>query len=324
MKEKFEDRRLFGKLLVSCVFDDGTKRVWDDRKEIVVKKIVAIVEAYAAKGYSLTLRQLHYQFVGHHVGYVNHDSAYKKLGKILDDCRYSGLIDWDAIVDRGRKPYLRYWCYDVKHALEDTKDQYRVDRQAGQETHVEVWTEKDALSDILSKPADKYHVRLVVNKGYTSSSAIYDSYERFIKCINDGQFVTILYFGDHDPSGLDMIRDIKSRLAHMFENGSRCEDDWESYFQVVPIGLTMKQIKQYKLPPNPTKMTDARSPAYVEKFGRTCWEVDALDPDVLVNIVEKNIIDNIDVSLYEEQIVREEKDIKTLEKFIKNANGKKS
>lgn len=314
MKEKFEHRLMKGLIKVTCKFEDGTTRIWKDEKENVVKNIIRIVETYSEKGYSLTLRQLHYQFVSHHTGYVNHDSAYKKLGKILDDCRYSGVIDWGSIVDRGRKPHLRYWVHDVNDALNDTKNMYRLNRQKGQSTHVEVWTEKDALSDILSKPTDKYHVRLTINKGYTSSSAIYDAYERFVDCFSEGQDVVVLYFGDHDPSGLDMIRDIEERLRFMFKNGTRGATGM--FFTMVPIGLTMQQIKRYKLPNNPTKLTDARSPGYIKKFGKVCWEVDALDPDVLVDIVESNILDHIDMKQYNKMIDQEKKDIKQLTSFI--------
>lgn len=320
MVEQFDNRRLFGSINVACKFDDGSTRHWREQKEVVVKRIVDIVSAYAAKGYTLTLRQLHYQFVGHVPGYVNHDTAYKKLGKILDDCRYGGVINWDAIVDRGRTPYLPYYVNNIPDALQDTISTYRLNRQLGQETHVELWTEKDALSDILSKPARKYHVRLVVNKGYTSSSAMYDSYERFCNTMFLGQKVVILYFGDHDPSGLDMIRDIDDRLRFMFTNGNQAPENWEDLFEVIQIGLNMKQIKKYKLPPNPTKMTDTRTDNYVKLYGKQCWEVDALDPDVLVELVEENFRKQIDIDQYGKMLVQEQKDKKRLEAVIKKMN----
>lgn len=88
------------------------------------------------------------------------------------------------------------------------------------------------------------------------------------------------------------------------------------YFKILPIGLTMEQIKKYKLPPNPTKLTDSRSNAYVAKFGKTCWEVDALNPRTLTSIVESNIREQIDIGMYEEVREREEADIETLKNFI--------
>lgn len=319
MKEKFEKRRLFGALNVACKFDDGSVRYWRDDKTVVVKKIIEIVTRYSSMEYKLTLRQLHYQFVGHVANYVNHDTAYKKLGKILDDCRYGGVIDWDAIEDRGRIPHLPYHTESVATGLEELSEYYRIDRQLGQDNHVELWTEKDALSGILKRSTNKYHIQLVVNKGYTSSSATYKSYERFAERINNGQSIVILYFGDHDPSGLDMVRDIKERIEFMLRLGNKLDDreDWKRYFQVVPIGLTKQQIKQYKLPPNPTKMTDSRTPAYIAEHGTKCWEVDALDPNVLTQVVETNVQEYIDISTFNKQVRQERKDIKLLKSIAK-------
>jgi hypothetical protein len=321
-KEKFENRTLFGKVNVTCKFEDGTIRIWDTRKEEVVQHIIDIVDEYETDGYVLTLRQLHYQLVKSN-WIVNHDSAYKKLGNILDDCKYSGIIDWDNIEDRGRKPYIPYYVKDVEDALNDTISQYRIDRQKGQDVCVELWTEKDALSAILRRSTEKYHIQLVVNKGYTSSSAIYNAYQRCVSKIRQGKKVTILYFGDHDPSGLDMIRDIRERLELMLRNGKHYEDLFynnEIYecFEVLPIGLTMEQIKKYDLPPNPTKLTDSRANKYIKRFGKTCWEVDALNPKTLTSIVETNIKNTINLNQYEEMLKEEKAGLQELSDFINN------
>lgn len=307
-KEKFENRRLSGKLNIKCKYDDGTTRIWIADKSVVVEQIKDIVDYYQSLDYKLTLRQLHYQFVSRN-WIVNHDTAYKKLGKILDDCRYGGVIDWDAIEDRGRVPYLPYYVHDIPDALKDTIEAYRLDRQRNQDIHIEVWTEKDALSGIMKRTTEKYGVKLVVNKGYTSSSAIYRAYKRFLL----KKRVIILYFGDHDPSGLDMVRDIDDRLNFMFDNGST---GIVPHFKIIPIGLTMAQIRKYKCPENPAKLTDARAGAYIQKFGRVCWEVDALNPEILTDIVEHNIRQHMNLLVYEDILAQEEKDIKKLRKII--------
>lgn len=248
MKEKFEERRLTGRVAVTCKFDDGTVRVWDADKAEVVQHIVDIVEDYHDKGYPMTLRQLHYQLVKSN-WIVNHQTAYKKLGDILDDCRYAGVIDWEAIEDRGRIPQLDYAVDSIAEALQDTIDTYKRRRQQGQTVEVELWTEKDALANILRRITNKYHIRLVVNKGYSSSSAMYRSYRRILEAVSEKRRVHILYLGDHDPSGLDMVRDIRERLTMMMRQGKyRLQNP---YFDVHHIGLTMAQIRRYNLPPNP-------------------------------------------------------------------------
>jgi hypothetical protein len=232
MKERFEQRSLSGPINVACKFENQPTRYWITEKAEVVQHIAKIVNRYAKENETLTLRQLHYQFVGHVPGYVNHDSAYKKLGDILDDLRYSGIVPWNSFEDRGRKPFLPYSVNNVEHALQDAVDTYRIDRQEGQEVHVELWTEKDALSAIFSKITSLYHVRLVINKGYTSSTAAYESYKRFVKKINKKNKVVVLYFGDHDPSGLDMVRDIRERIMFFLCNGEQfdLEKEAQQYF----------------------------------------------------------------------------------------------
>lgn len=314
-REKFEERRLTGNINVACKYEGGVTRYWQTTKEEVVEHIIDIVNEYAEDDYTLTLRQLHYQFVKSN-WIINHDTAYKKLGTILDDCRYAGVIDWYSIEDRGRIPYIPYSVRDPDHALQDTVDQYRLNRQLDQSTAVELWTEKDALSAILRRSTEKYHIQLVVNKGYTSSSAVYRSYQRIIQNVRNKQFTTILYFGDHDPSGLDMIRDIRERLTMMIQKGKHGIKDASNILEILSIGLTMDQIKKHKLPPNPTKMTDTRSKGYIKKFGKTCWEVDALNPRTLTEIVELNITRQIDMGLYDEMMVQEANDIETLQAFI--------
>jgi hypothetical protein len=85
----------------------------------------------------------------------------------------------------------------------------------------------------------------------------------------------------------------------------------------------MEQIKYYDLPPNPTKMTDTRSNKYIEHYGKTCWEVDALKPQVLTQIVETNIQDIIDMHLYNRVIIKENAGIQELKDFIKTRKNKK-
>jgi hypothetical protein len=316
--EKFEDRRLTGSVKVTCKFEDGTVRVWDADKAEVVQHIVDIVDEMQQDNYVITLRQLHYQLVKSN-WIVNHISAYKKLGDILDDCRYAGVIDWDAIEDRGRVPHLQYSVDSIAEALQDTVDSYKRNRQEKQRVNVELWTEKDALSGILQRVTNKYHIRLVVNKGYSSSSAMYRSYKRILRSAGEQQKTTILYLGDHDPSGLDMVRDIRERLTFMMKNGRfNLQGD---YFSVNHIGLTMSQIRQYDLPPNPAKMTDARAEKYIEQFGRECWEVDALNPRTLVALVEKHIRAAINTRLFDEVVAEENRERERLQEFIDNSKN---
>lgn len=261
-------------------------------------EINSILEEYVADGYRLTLRQLYYQLVSRDI-IPNKQSEYTALMNILKKGRMAGVVDWSSIEDRVRKPILPYWVTGIEDAINDTISQYRLNRMRGQMGNIEVWVEKDALSNVLSRVTSKYHIRLMVNRGYTSVSALYDAYKR----LNDGD--TILYFGDHDPSGLDMLRDIKERLL-----------EFNLDVDVVPVALTTAQVKQFNPPPNPAKFSDPRAEWYVEKYGKTSWELDALPPKELIRLCEEAVVERIDLDQYEAMLVQEKKDIATMkEKF---------
>lgn len=230
-KEKFKDSKLNGTINIKL---DSEKGNWVMDKNIMLNNIISICESYFEGGDIMTLRQLYYQLVAKDL-IPNHFKVYKKIGALKDELVYAGLLDWDIFEDRGRVPHRAYFENNIKGALNRTKDWYTLNRQLGQPTHIEVWTEKDAISGILKNITNPYTIRLAVNKGYTSSTAIHEAYKRFSKSIINGQKVKVLYFGDHDPSGLDMIRDIKDRLEMMFIKGDQLTDLCDSYETETPI-----------------------------------------------------------------------------------------
>lgn len=239
MKEFFISRTLEGDINVTL--DRG--RVWQADKSKICRAIQDISESYYQRNFTLTLRQLYYQLVGKDL-IPNHDKVYKKIGGLKDDLLYSGQLNWSAFEDRGRVPSSVYTYKGVKDALMDTARTYRIDRQRGQEVVVEVWTEKDAISQILKRVTHKYGLKLMVNKGYSSSTAMYNSYQRFVDPINEKKPVVILYFGDHDPSGLDMIRDIYERIIFFLSRGDELSwyvvNEWWNY-----EGLTVHDMADF-------------------------------------------------------------------------------
>ncbi len=283
----------------------------------LLETINEIIEEYSMEGYKLTLRQLFYQLVSRDI-IPNEQKEYAKLSRLLTEGRMAGFVDWSAIEDRNRVPYIPYSVDDIEDAIEDTINQYRLDRQEGQNNHVELWVEKDALSGVLKRITQKYHIKLVVNKGYSSTSAMYDAYKRFSEKIEDNKKVIILYLGDHDPSGLDMIRDIHQRTCEFLIGDSidPLGDDEIPNFQVRPIGLTMEQIKKFNPPPNPAKLKDPRGTGYIKKYGNVAWEVDALNPETLLELVKENVEELIDINLFNKQLKKEEKDKEKLREML--------
>lgn len=312
--------------------------------------INSIIGEYQSAGYVLTLRQLYYQLVSREV-IPNKVAEYDKLGVLLREGRMGGIVDWDAIEDRLRRPKKPASWDTPAELLMSAAQQFQMPRMKGQETYIEVWVEKDALSGVLSRVTMPYHIPILVNRGYSSASAMHDAYKRFKNEMigTDGaKRIKILYLGDFDPSGIDMIRDIEQRVREFFlgaagafrkyavgkskkPNLDRHPQLWEQVcreklkldFQVVPIALTREQIDQYQPPPNPAKRSDTRFGKFEEAHGDTSWEVDALPPEVLNQILTDAIEERIDREMYDNIVKEEEAGTDKLMALLPYVTGEK-
>lgn len=247
----------------------------------VIEQAREICEDYSKQGFDLTLRQLYYQFVSRDL-IPNKDSEYKRLGSIINDARLAGLIDWNFIVDRTRNlRSLAHWesPQDIMQAI---ARQYRVDKWATQPRRVEVWIEKDALVGVIERVCNRNDVPFFSCRGYTSQSEVWGAAQRLLGYARAGQTPVILHLGDHDPSGIDMTRDIADRLE-MFMS-----IDGESV-AVDRLALNMDQVRKYNPPPNPAKLTDSRCTAYIKIHGDESWELDALEPTAIDRLIQTNI-----------------------------------
>lgn len=256
-----------------------------------------IIVEFAAQGFELTLRQLYYQLVSRAV-IPNSERSYDNLGALISDARLAGLVDWDAIVDRTRNlRALPHWN-TPSDVVDGAAAQYRVDLWGDQPRRIEVWIEKDALVGVIGGVCQKWDVPFFSCRGYTSQSEMWGAAQRIVSHMERGrQEVTILHLGDHDPSGKDMTRDIEERLA-MFCQTHDCPAP-----HVYRIALNMPQIRQYNPPPNPAKLTDCRATKYIAEFGNSSWELDALNPKVIVDLVEKHIKEIVDEEKFDSALV---------------------
>lgn len=239
----------------------------------IIEQANEIIEEFGAQGYDLTLRQLYYQFVSRDL-IANKQTEYSRLGSIINDARLAGLIDWHAITDRTRNlAELSHWD-KPESILSAVAEQYREEKWKSQPRRVEVWIEKDALAGVFQRVCEELDVAYFSCRGYTSQSEMWVAAQRLREYERAGQETIILHFGDHDPSGLDMTRDIQDRLE-LFRSG----------VVVHRLALTRAQIDEYQPPPNPAKVTDSRFERYQEEHGDESWELDALRPDVLADLV---------------------------------------
>ena len=312
MKETFKKLKNSSKINLKL----SPTKTWSVDKNVLHGQIIEVCEEYESNGDTMTLRQLYYQLVAKDL-IPNHIRVYQKLSALKDELCYGGKLDWSVFEDRGRVPSRAYFENSVSGALQRAVDYYALNRQLNQDVLIEVWTEKDAISGILAKVTNPYTISLVVNKGYNSSTAMYNSYKRFAEAFKQGKSVRILYFGDHDPSGLDMIRDIEDRLNFMFDRGVRVSNYFVD-FEVIPVGLTMEQINEFNPPHNPAKITDPRASRYIAEFGQKSWEVDALKPAVMRSIVDEKIKEIMDMEKYHNVLAKEALDRNKITDIIDN------
>lgn len=281
------------------------------------------LDEYSEMGYQLSLRQLYYRFVADNV-ISNSEKSYKRLGDIITRARDAGLIDWDMLVDRNRSATIRPDWGNASSFLSQMSDAFTVNLWRNQRVRCEVWVEKAALEEIAERAASAYGVTSFACRGYVSSSTMREAAMRLVEMAGDSaEAISILHLGDHDPSGLDMTRDIEDRLKKYFH-----AHVWgECSLDVHRIALNMDQIDEYGPPPNPAKVTDSRFADYQLKHGDESWELDSLPPDVLAELIREKIelcIDN--ANLFEEMRDFEQREKDRIMKAAKEfaaADGKK-
>jgi hypothetical protein len=248
-----------------------------------------ILAEYQASGYDLTVRQLYYQLVSRDI-IPNNERSYKNTVQLVSDARLAGLIDWEIIKDRGRT------CIENPHwetpadIVRSAAYSFKMDHWIKQDNYVEVMVEKQALEGVLIPVCQKLDIPFTANKGYSSSSAMYEASKRYIAAAEAGKNLYVLYLGDHDPSGIDMTRDIDERLDLFIKTSHNDEQS----IQVNRLALNMDQVRRFKPPENPAKITDSRAESYIRKFGKSSWELDAIEPKRLASLVENAVTELID------------------------------
>lgn len=274
---------------------------------LVIEQANRIIAEYAAAGFTLTLRQLYYQFVSRDL-IPNNQAEYNKLGSIIDNGRKAGLIDWSAIEDRTRNLESPSAWDSPEHIIQVSAEQYQENPWKDQVHWPEVWIEKDALTGVIEPVCDRMRVPYISCRGYMSSSEVYSAGKRLWKQVRAGRTPIILHLGDHDPSGLQMTEDVGERLSMFARIG----------IEVKRLALNMDQIEQYSPPPNPAKDTDARFASYQAIHGDESWELDALDPTVIDGLIQEALTEIIDEAKWDESIQREERNKQSLEAAYNN------
>lgn len=273
----------------------------------LIHRINKVITEYETQGYSLTLRQVYYQMVARDI-IPNNERSYKNLGALINDARLAGLIDWNAIEDRTRNIRgLTHW-ETPGDVIKAAAYNYHLDYWQDQENYVEVWVEKDALVGVVGRICDQLDLKYFSCRGYVSQSEMWVAAKRLQSRQREGKNIILFHLGDHDPSGIDMSRDILDRL-NIFET---------DYIQFKRLALNMEQVEKYNPPPNPTKLSDSRATKYLTDFGYECWELDALEPKVIDTLIKDNVLQFRDQEKYKNIKNQESLGIEFLEEIAEN------
>ncbi len=264
MKEKYEEKTFHGK------------------SKVLIGICDKIISAFGAKGFKLTIRQLFYQLVAQ--GHIkNSKQSYDNIVALMTNARLAGLIDWDAIEDRTRDVLSRSHWYGVRTMLDSAQSWYHENMWDEQPYLIIGVVEKEALAGIFKHIFDKWDIPLLPARGYPSATALRDMAKDRI--MGASQEIVVLHFGDHDPSGLDMSRDLTERLE-LFSRGEPID------FR--RLALNMDQVEEQNPPPFAGKPTDSRYETYRLEHGNQCWELDALSPEYLEQLVRDEVTPLVD------------------------------
>lgn len=319
-----------------------TKR-FSDAQMAMLHQSALIIEDFLEDGIDLTLRQLYYRlFKGGHfpeswfdeeAGSTNNDKSYAKLKTLIGDARLSGIVDWDHIEDLER-PLLSNPHWDnMNDFVMGAAPQYRIDLWANQPVRLECMVEKRGHIPIIQPICQQEDIAITGNKGYTSLHSIYKAGKRMKKALRDGKRGELIYFGDHDPSGIDMSRDIFDRInvfagvislklvGKIIRDGLTVkeilEESGRPFVKVHRIALNIDQVRARDLIPAPAKVSDSRARDYIAKFGKECWEVEALDAREMRDLATETIVSLRNQEIWAKDVAKMNKDRKKLVAFAK-------
>ena len=266
-----------------------TKRIYIEKRfntasSETITLVNSILAEYDAQGYDVSMRQLYYQLVRRN-SIKNDKNSYKRLSDLVNNARLAGLVDWDIFTDRERPTIQNSHWTSPAQILRDAARSFKIDKWQEQEFYIEVMIEKRALEGILIPVCKELDIAFTANKGYSSATSLYECGQRLA---GTNKRIRILHLGDHDPSGIDMTRDLEERLS-MFA---------EREVIIKRLALNFDQVEEMHLPPNATKESDTRSAEYNKHFSAS-WELDAVEPATLADLVRKAVQKYRDEALWQ-------------------------
>lgn len=263
----------------------------------VLTQAETIVNSYSG---GVTLRQLFYRLVSASA-IPNTDSAYKTLSKKTAEGRRAGTFP--DLIDNTRRIHRSISFDDPQDAIDWLSRTYQVNRQSNQPTVIYLGAEKATMQSLLEQWFGELGMPVILLRGYGSQTYL-DNIRTDVQA--NGKAV-LIYAGDLDPSGMDIVRDFDKRTHNCFD-------------QVIQIAITQAQLTQFNLTMQPGKPSDPRAKKFIKKYGSLFQvEVEAIDPNDLQQLYQTAIDQFMDKSIYQAQLDQEAEDIEALEGIAQDA-----
>lgn len=283
-------------------------------REVLLERVQAILEQYS--GTMLNIRQLYYLLVSE-ATFPNRVRSYKNLVQALTDWRRDGTLDVDSFEDLTRTMHhydvgertddpMGWAFYFLNHAIESAED-YGLATWFGQENRVIVLVEKQAQETNFKAVCQRLDVDLAVMRGYSSLSYLKEIADSMEGDETDGRQLVLLYFGDFDPSGVNIPETIERDLKGLFNQD----------FIFERIALNKDQALKMKLIPAPPKGSDSRSDNFRGEHGNKTYELDAIEPRTLQRLISDAVLRYFDSDKSDEKDELEEDGKKEIAKLIK-------
>lgn len=283
-----------------------------------IAKINHILDEMTSQGFpQVGVRRIHYEGVTKN-WWPNTVSNYNRLIRVVTEARDAGLVSWTAIEDQERQLMGINTFDSPAQLLQDAKSRFALDLWHNQDWRPEVWVEKKGQNRMIGRICNKLRVDFFATKGYNSATEMWRGAQRLKDYVHKGQRPIIFYLGDHDPSGLDMVRDVRERVS-LYAG---------TPITVVQICLTYAQTQELALPENPVKVradgefADSRAKAYVAQYGDKSWELEALPASFLSEQIEHHILQIRDPDLWDEAVQEEVNDKRRMDDLIEQFGGK--
>ena len=242
----------------------------------------------------VTVRQVFYKMVKDLI-IENSRNQYRRVSKLMTQMRYDGELEWWKVTDRSRRVVdTKRWPNLLEFYKQKIKefDYYLRCKVQQQDNYIEVWSEKDTLAEMFKRVTLPHCVKLVIVRGQSSTTFVKEYAERARQALEEkGQEPVIIYGGDLDPSGIQIPISIEDRLREKHDLDVTLHR----------FGLTPEQVEEYNLPTSieALKPKDPNTPRFIEKFGTTAVELDALDPPVLEFLIEDALGQYLDMESFE-------------------------